>query len=70
MARMTALPARRASGGSSLFRSTYLAMLGNRERQARHLMRGHLLALDDTALATLGYDREALERQGVPPLGF
>lgn len=70
MATFSMVRARRTAGGSGLFRTTYLAMLGARERHARQVMNRHLLALDDTALATLGYDRESLQRHGLPPLSL
>lgn len=46
--------------GRSLFRRTFEAMMGARERQARRYVRHHLLALDDAALEALGHDRRAL----------
>lgn len=50
--------------GSGLFRRTYEAMMGARERQANRIVAQHLLALDDEALDRLGYDRRTLEAQG------
>jgi hypothetical protein len=54
----------RSANGGSLFRRTYEAMLGSRERQARRYVNYHLLALDDASLDQLGYDRRTLEAQG------
>jgi len=52
------------SRGAGLFRRTYEAMLGARERQARQVASRYILALDDAALDRLGYDRPTLEAQG------
>ena len=54
----------RSAKGAGLFRRTYEAMLGSRERQARRYVNYHLLALDDGSLERLGYDRRMLEAQG------
>lgn len=59
--RFTATPT-----GGNLFRRTYEAMLGARERQARRYVNAHLLALDDAALEALGYDRRTLAGQDGP----
>lgn len=50
--------------GGGLFRRTYEAMLGARERQARLYVNFQLLQLDDAALERLGYDRRTLQAQG------
>ncbi|WP_206682771.1 hypothetical protein [Chthonobacter albigriseus] len=70
MARTLAHPALRTSRGAGLFRRTFEAMLGSRERQARHALQPHLLALDDGALEALGYSRKMLEREGVRSLNL
>jgi hypothetical protein len=55
----------RGSRGGGLFRRTYEALYGSREQQARRVVNFHLLALDDKALESLGYDRRALEANGI-----
>ena len=52
--------------GRGVLRRTYEAMLGARERQARRVVRHHLLALDDATLESLGYDRRSLVGQDGP----
>lgn len=50
--------------GSSVFRRTYEAMMGARERQAQRVVCQYLMALDDETLDRLGYDRGQLRING------
>ncbi|ADZ69789.1 hypothetical protein [Polymorphum gilvum] len=52
----------RPSGG--FFRRAFEHMVSAREKQARRYVNGYLLSLDDATLASYGYDRAELERQG------
>ncbi len=50
--------------GAGVFRRTFEAMMGSRERQARRVVCQYLLALDDESLDRLGYDRRRLQTNG------
>lgn len=71
MAHAFAMPrSSRNDRGAGLFRRTYEAMLGSRERRARRYANYYLLALDDAALDRLGYDRRTIEAEGATPALF
>lgn len=53
-----------ASGHKGTFRRALDRMITARERQARRYVNGYLLTLDDATLASYGYARGDLEREG------
>ncbi|ODN69236.1 hypothetical protein [Methylobrevis pamukkalensis] len=56
-----ARPTTRRLGGG-IFRRTFEAMLGARERQAHWISSRYLSALDAETLASLGYDEDRIRR--------
>ncbi|KZM48509.1 hypothetical protein OA90_20265 [Labrenzia sp. OB1] len=57
-------------GGNSFMRRALDRMIEARTVQARRYVNGYLLSLDDATLATHGYDRKQLEREGSTTAGF
>ena len=53
-----------AAPSRGLFRRALARMMAAREIQARRAVNAYLLGLDDSTLATFGYDRRALEESG------
>ena len=58
------------AGGSNFMRRALDRMIEARSAQARRYVNGYLLSLDDATLATHGYDREQLEREGASASPF
>ena len=56
--------------GSSFMRRAFDRMIEARSVQARRYVNGYLLSLDDATLASHGYDREQLEREGASTSAF
>ncbi|MBA5777791.1 hypothetical protein H2509_11715 [Stappia sp. F7233] len=52
------------ANGKGLIHKAFNRMITARERQARRYVNGYLLSLDDATLASYGYDRRELEREG------
>jgi len=52
------------AGRGGLFRRTFEAMMGARERQARQAVVPYLLALDDQTLNAIGHRRSTVEGWG------
>lgn len=53
-----------APRGAGLFRRTYEATLGTRERRSHRFAAYHPVTLDDLVLDEMGYDRRTLENHG------
>lgn len=71
MFRHAALPrSTSAPRGAGLFRRTYEATNGTRERRSHRFASYHPVTLDDTVVDVLGYDRRALENHGGSPSPF
>ncbi len=64
MATMTTTFTGAGSSSSNVLRRTFDRMIEARSRQARRYVNGYLLTLDDATLASHGYDRAELEREG------
>ena len=56
--------------GSSFMRRAFDRMIEARSIQARRYVNGYLLSLDDATLASHGYDRAQLEREGTSTSAF
>lgn len=59
-----------AAPAGGLFRRAVARMIAAREIQARRTVNAYLLSLDDSTLATFGYDRRALEETAHGPFPF
>lgn len=56
--------------GNGFVRRAFDRMIEARSAQARRYVNGYLLSLDDATLASHGYDREKLEREGASTSAF
>ena len=66
----TSLMGSSRAGEKSFARRALDGLVAARERQARRYVNGYLLSLDDATLASYGYDRAELERQGAATSAF
>lgn len=70
MAKVTTTSTRTGQSSNGLVRRAFDRMVQARSQQANRYVNGYLLSLDDATLASHGYDRAELERQGSTPMLF
>ncbi|GAB2204182.1 hypothetical protein HCG46_03005 [Labrenzia sp. PO1] len=70
MTTMTMKTTTSTRAGGSFMRRAFDRMIEARSIQARRYVNGYLLSLDDATLASHGYDRAQLEREGTSTSAF
>lgn len=70
MAKVTTTSTGTGHSSNGFVRRAFDRMVEARSVQANRYVNGYLLSLDDATLASHGYDRAELERQGTTPIFF